>query len=158
VRGGKGLVGLHAATDNFYDWPEGIHMMGGVFAGHPWGAGGTWAFALEDPKHPLNRAFDGKGFKVSDEIYQFNFYSRTNLHVLVKLDMDDAATARPRGNRADKDHAVSWVRREGAGRVFYYSLGHNHPIFWNPPLMQHLLDGIQYALGDLKADDAPSAK
>ncbi len=43
VEGGKGLIGIHAACDNFYKWPEGAAMIGGLFSGHPWGAGGTWA-------------------------------------------------------------------------------------------------------------------
>lgn len=30
-------------------------------------------------------------------------------------------------------------------------------IFWNKQILQHLLDGIQFALGDLKADATPSA-
>jgi hypothetical protein len=33
-----------------------------------------------------------------------------------------------------------------------------HEIFWNPMILQHWLDGIQFALGDLKADTTPSAK
>ncbi len=28
VKSGKGLVGIHAACDNFYEWPEGAEMMG----------------------------------------------------------------------------------------------------------------------------------
>jgi hypothetical protein len=36
-------VGIHAATANFYEWPEGMQMMGGIFKGHPWQFNGTWA-------------------------------------------------------------------------------------------------------------------
>jgi hypothetical protein len=61
-------------------------------------------------------------------------------------------------HRADGDFAVSWVRNYGKGRVFYCSLGHRNEIFWNPAVLQHYLDGIQFALGDLPADAAPSAK
>jgi hypothetical protein len=31
-------------------------------------------------------------------------------------------------------------------------------MFWNPSLLQHFLAGIQYALGDLKADATPTAR
>src|SRR5690606_10399621 len=93
VRKGKGLVGIHAATDSFYDWPEGAAMLGGLFDGHPWGAGGTWAFKLDEPAHPLNAAWVGKGFKLQDEIYQFKSpYTRADRRVLVSLDLSDAAT------------------------------------------------------------------
>ena len=43
VKSGKGVIGIHAATDGFYEWPEAAEMMGGLFDGHPWTAGGTWA-------------------------------------------------------------------------------------------------------------------
>ena len=56
-------------------------------------------------------------------------------------------------NRTDNDFAITWLKREGAGKVFYCSLGHNHEIFWNPAVLRHYLAGIQYALGDLEAAD-----
>ncbi|MHC4243132.1 MAG: ThuA domain-containing protein, partial [Planctomycetota bacterium] len=70
VKSGKGIVGVHAATDNFNQWPEGREMMGGKFTGHPWGGNGTWAIKIDDPDHPLMKAFRGKGFKINDEIYR----------------------------------------------------------------------------------------
>ena len=59
--------------------------------------------------------------------------------------------------RADNDYAISWVRSYGKGRVFYCSLGHNPDAFWNTPILEHFLAGIQFALGDLKANTKPSA-
>jgi type 1 glutamine amidotransferase len=53
---------------------------------------------------------------------------------------------------------VSWIRDWGAGRVFYCALGHREETYWNPVVMQHFLDGIQYTLGDLPADATPSAR
>ncbi len=41
-------------------------MVGGLFDGHPWGGGGTWAFKLDEPGHPLNRAFDDRGNRGDD--------------------------------------------------------------------------------------------
>ena len=159
VKGGKGVVGIHAATDNFYNWPEAAAMMGGLFDGHPWTAGGTWAVKIDDPKHPINKPFAGKGFKIRDEIYQLKApYSRENLRILLSLDMTDRATAGRRGKRADRDNAIAWVREFGKGRVFYCSLGHNNDVFWNKAVLAHYLAGIQYALGDLQADATPSGK
>ncbi|MEM1442847.1 MAG: ThuA domain-containing protein, partial [Verrucomicrobiota bacterium] len=40
IESGKGIIGFHAAADNFKGWDEGIAMIGGVFDGHPWTAGG----------------------------------------------------------------------------------------------------------------------
>ncbi|OGV67023.1 MAG: hypothetical protein A2283_01225 [Lentisphaerae bacterium RIFOXYA12_FULL_48_11] len=157
---GKGLIGTHAASDNFGDWPEGAAMVGGQFDGHPWGGGGTWAVKIDDPEHPINKGFGGKGFKVKDEIYQIKgAYSRETHRELLSLDMSDAETCKPKGQkRADKDNAISWIYDFGKGRVFYCSLGHNHEIYWNPAILQHYLDGIQFAFGDLKVDATPTAK
>ena len=160
VRNGKGIIGIHAATDSFYEWPEGAAMMGGLFDGHPWGAGGTWAVKLDEPDHPLNRSFEQKGFVIKDEIYQIRGpYSRDTHRVLLSLDMSSSRNLQVKGiKRDDKDFAISWIKRAGRGRVFYCSLGHNHEIFWNPAVLSHYLAGIQYALGDLKVDDVPSNK
>lgn len=160
VSSGKGVIGIHAATDNFYDWPEAAAMMGGLFDGHPWGAGGTWAVKIDEPDHPLNRGFKGKGFLIKDEIYQIKGpYSRDSHRVLLSLDMSNPRNSEVKGiKRKDNDFAISWIRSLGRGRVFYCSLGHNHEVLWNSAVLCHYLDGIQYALGDLEADATPSAR
>ncbi len=158
VRGGKGIIGIHAATDNFYEWPEAAMMIGGQFQGHPWGAGDTCAIKIDDPNHPLTKPFGGKGFKVQDEIYRTNkpFYDRRNQRVLMSLDMNDPATRNVKDiTPEDMDTGISWIKRFDRGRIFYCSLGHNPHITWTPEILQHYLCGIQYALGDLKADDSP---
>jgi len=60
--------------------------------------------------------------------------------------------------RADHDYGLSWIKRDGQGRVFYHALGHSERIYAMKPVLEHLLAGMQYALGDLKADDSPSVK
>ncbi|MCP4376755.1 MAG: DUF1080 domain-containing protein [bacterium] len=156
IKGGKGVVGVHGATDNFYNWPEAAEMMGGLFAGHPWNSRGTWAVKLDEPDHVLNKSFGGKGFKIKDEIYQLKgkVYSRDKLRVVLSLDMSDKTT-NSRGNKDPKrDIAISWVHGVGKGRVFYCSFGHNNSVFWNAPVLEHYLAGIQYAMGDLQIDDS----
>ena len=158
ITGGKGIVGIHAATDNFGNWPEASHMMGGVFQGHPWGGGGTWAIKIDDPEHPLTKPFAGKGFKVNDEIYRTNlpYYSRDKQRVLMSLDFSDEATRNAEGvTPEDADTGISWIKSVGKGHLFYCSLGHNHHLTWTTPVLEHYLAGIQYAMGDLKVDDAP---
>lgn len=159
VRNGKGLIGIHAATDNFYKWPEGQKMLGALFCGHPWQGSGTWAFKIDEPNHTLTKAFGGKGFKLMDEIYQFKDpYTRADRRVLLSMDLTDEATGergKKKAGRKDGDYAVAWIKKEGNGRVFYCSLGHGGNVFQEPAILQHYLDGIQYALGDLQADDTP---
>ncbi len=158
ARSGKGIIGIHAATDNFYEWEDGAAMMGGLFCGHPWGAGCTVQVKLDEPDHPINACFNGESFKIKDEIYQFKDpYSREKQRVLTSLDLSDTLTAKrakgPKIVRTDNDFGITWIKREGQGRVFYCSLGHNNEIFWNPAVLQHYLAGIQYALGDYDVPD-----
>lgn len=156
---GKGLIGFHAAADNFYEWKEGQKMMGGLFSGHPWHGGGTWAVKLDDPDHPLVKPFSGP-FLVTDEIYLFNkgVYSRERLRVLMSLDMQNPRNDVGDKGREDNDHAVAWIHESGDGRVFYCGFGHHRHLFWTPSVLRHSLAGIQYALGDLEADATPSAE
>ncbi len=157
VRNGKGLVGVHAATDALYQWPEYGELIGGYFSGHPWHE--DVRVKLDDPGHPLLAAFSGQDFNVTDEIYQFRApYSRDKLRVLLNLDVDKINMDKEGIKREDKDFAVAWIRAFGKGRVFYFSLGHRHEIFWNPSILRCCLDGIQYALGDLSADATPSSQ
>jgi len=46
----------------------------------------------------------------------------------------------------------------GNGRVFYEAHGHDEKVYFQRPFVAHMLAGIQYALGDLNADDSPSEK
>jgi type 1 glutamine amidotransferase/HEAT repeat protein len=153
VRSGKGLVAVHAASANFEGWPAGTQLIGARFKTHPWVPKAVWSFKNEDPTNPLNAAFAGQDFKVQDEIYTFTDFHREQLHVLLSLDLSDPLTARE--PHTESYVPVAWVFRLGAGRVFYCSLGHQHEIFMNPTLLRFELAGIQYALGDLAAPDAP---
>ena len=62
----------------------------------------------------------------------------------------------PAPQRTDHDYALSYIQREGKGRVFVEVLGHDESIYKMTPMLAHILAGMQYALGDLQADDSPS--
>lgn len=161
VKRGRGIVGIHAATDNFGAWPEAREMMGGKFTGHPWGSGGTWAIKIDEPDHPLMVPFGGEGFKIKDEIYRTDppLYSRDQQLVLMSLDMSDPTTRNAKGVReGDADTGISWIKRWGKGRLFYCSLGHNHAVTWNTAVLEHYLRGIQFALGDFEVDTKPKGQ
>ncbi len=157
VKSGKGIAGIHAASDANYHWGEFGVLIGGWFWGHPWHE--KVGIHVEEKDHPLARAFKGKDFTITDEIYQFKDpYTRENVRVLLRLDTKKTNMKKRGIRRRDGDFAVAWCRSEGKGRVFYSSLGHRKEIFWNPTIMAFYLDGIQYAIGDIKADSKASAK
>jgi uncharacterized protein len=158
VKAGKGVVGIHAATDSFYVryvWPEGQDMWGGKFTGHPWTASRTaWTIKIDEPNHPLMASFKGRGFKIVDEIYRTEppLYSRSKQLVLMSLDMGDETTKARSQKPSDADTGISWIKDFGNGRVFYCALGHVRDVTWTPAVLEHYLRGIQFAMGDLKAD------
>jgi type 1 glutamine amidotransferase len=169
ISGGKGFVGIHDAIATFvqypkYDqWPPFGQMVGGTEnGGHPWN-GEPMTVKIDDPASPINAAFHGQEFQVTDQAFQLQEPAlRDHLHVLLSIDVEKTGLAPNRrilpARSGDKDFPVSWVRAYGKGRVFYSSLGHGAPIFSSANLLEHFLAGIQYALGDLKADSTPSAR
>jgi type 1 glutamine amidotransferase len=177
VRGGKGLAGIHAATVGYYQsgpvpatrlgpdtvvstWPEFSRLIGGLFKFH-WNDGQVVTIKVDEPDHPLNAAFKGlPPLRVMDETYTFarETYSRRNVRVLTSVDysaMSAEDKAKEQYPRSDGDYALSWIRPEGKGRVFYEAHGHNEKVYAIKPLLVHLLYGMQYVLGDLKVDDSP---
>ncbi len=153
VKSGKGLAGMHSATDTYKDWKEYNEMMGGAFAGHPWHT--DVPVRLLDSDHPLNKVFGGKGFTIKDEIYQFrdDTADPKNRRMLLALDPNWGSISK--GKRKDGFYPISWICHYENGRTFYCSLGHRNEIFYNPNILEHYLAGIQYALGDLEAEDEP---
>ncbi len=158
VEGGKGLFGIHAATDTYKGWKDFNVMMGGAFDGHPWNSNAKVTIKNVDPKHPLNAAFDGKGFEIIDEIYQFRDDTALPGDRRYLLTLDNDKTNVSIGKRKDGFYPVSWLSTYGKGRTFYCSLGHRQDIYWNTAVLTHYLAGLQYALGDLDADAKPVAK
>lgn len=153
VKSGKGLAGMHSATDTYKNWKEYNDMMGGAFDGHPWHM--EVPIKNLDPDHPVNAAFQGSGFEVNDEIYQFREDTASPEERRMLLALNGEKMDLSRGKHENGFYPVSWVDTYGEGRVFYCSLGHRDEIFWNPVVLKHYLAGIQYALGDLEAPGEP---
>lgn len=144
-------------------WPWWDEAIGGYFKFH-WNYPTPITVKIDDPKSPLTVAFRGKSFNTIDEVYTFNesSFSRERVHVLTSVDyslMSDCDKGIESAPRKDHDYALSWIQKVGQGRVFYEALGHHESIYYNNPnMLAHILAGMQYALGDLKADDSPSKK
>ena len=169
VYGGGGLLGVHGTSVAFTrwpgayeDWPEFGIMLGARGANHRESDEHIF-IKLDDPNHPLNRPFDGRGFEYKDEFFRFHEpYSRHRVRVLLSIDTEktDLNQGPARGDcfREDNDYALAWVRQYGRGRVFYCTVAHNPYVFWDPKILQFCLAAAQFALGDLQAPTTPSSK
>ena len=159
-RGGEGGRGAQPGRDTqIGTWPDFNGMIGGFFKYHF--SNQVITLKIDDPKSPLTAMFNGQPLEITGEIYTLSMdtWSRENLRVLTSMDyskMSDADKAKENFPRSDHDYGMSWIRRDGKGRVFYSALGNEEKTFFIKPLNEHFLAGLQYALGDLKADDAPT--
>jgi type 1 glutamine amidotransferase len=141
---GKGFVGIHAALDTNYTWPEYGEMIGGWFDGHPWGTFNA-PIVNEDPTFPAVRHFPA-AFVKYDEIYQPKVWSRDKVNVLLSLDPSKLDYNNPRVHRADHDFAVAWSKLYGKGRVFYSTFGHTEESWDDPDIRKMYFEAIKWAL------------
>jgi type 1 glutamine amidotransferase len=154
VSNGGGIVAYHHAIGGNTHWPEFQELLGAAYWGHPWNE--EVGIKLDEPNHPLLAAFEGRGFRLAEEIFQFREpYSRSKVRVLLSLDTKTTNMTVPWIHRKDDDFALAWVRQYGKGRVFYSAIGHRTEIWWNEKILRFYLDGIQFAAGDLKAPSKP---
>lgn len=153
---GKGFVGVHAALDTNYKWPEYGEMIGGWFDQHPWGTfnapilneGGNFPATSHFPKSMVKR----------DEIYQAKEWSRDKVNVLLRLDESKLDYNNPRVHRQDHDFAVAWSKMYGKGRVFYSTLGHTNDAWKDPDIVKMYFEAIKWALGMTDGSTSPHAK
>ncbi len=143
---GKGFVGIHAALDTNYKWPEYGDMIGAYFDNHPWGT--FWAPMInEDPHSPITGHLPG-AFTKRDEIYQpSKEFARDKVHVLLRLDERKLDYSKPAVKRADHDFAVAWTKMYGKGRVFYSTLGHTNESWNDPEVYKMYFEAIKWSLG-----------
>lgn len=144
VKEGKALVGIHAATDTFYEWPEFKELMGAQFKTHSVNDN-VVTIKIEDKKHPATRML-GDEWKIADEIYQTREpVDRQKFHVLMSIDTDKTDLAKQKMEKG-KVYDMAWCREYGKGRVFYTALGHREDVWENPKFQQHLIGGIKWAM------------
>jgi uncharacterized protein len=143
---GKGFVGVHAALDANYKWPEYGEMIGGWFDEHPWNTFDA-PIVREDATFPAVRHLS-PAFVKHDEIYQAKAWSRDKVNVLLRLDETKLKVdGNKRVHRDDRDFAVSWSKMYGKGRVFYSTLGHTSESWSDPDVKTMYFEAIKWALG-----------
>jgi type 1 glutamine amidotransferase len=161
VRGGKGFIGTHSASDTFHTDNESakgperdtnhgdkadpyVKLLGAEFIIH--GAQQPAKITVVDPKFP---GFDkvGPEFSFPEEWYSLKDFA-PDIHVLTVIDapgMQGDPYKRPA-------YPNTWARKEGKGRVFYTAMGHREDVWTNPIFQDILVGGIQWALGEKDAE------
>jgi uncharacterized protein len=165
VRGGKGFIGTHSATDTFHTANESKKgpdryvnhgtnadpyacFIGGEFIIH--GAQQVATNRVIDPSFP---GFENTGdsFAFQEEWYSLKDFAPDD-HVLTVIDASHMT-----GPMYDRPpYPNTWARKEGNGRVWYTALGHREDVWTNPTFQQILVGGIKWALGDVSADVPPN--
>lgn len=155
VEQGGGFIGIHAATDTFYNWPWYGEMIGGYFDGHPWSAFQKVTIKI-DPEavgNPLLANLPEEPFEITEEIYQFKNWTAGHQKVLTRLDIEKTDMNKGGIRRTDGDFPLTWYRMQGQGRVFYGEYGHNDHIYWHSGIMSHYFAAIQWVLGQREAPE-----
>ncbi|MDX1679385.1 MAG: ThuA domain-containing protein [Akkermansiaceae bacterium] len=151
VAEGGGLVLLHGAIANFAQSDEFSALAGGSFDYHPPQQEVTLIPCC--PDHPVTQPFGGKPFVHHDEPYVLaGAYDQFNFKPLLELEREGIKTGKRKGFH-DQVRYVAWIKPYKKGRVFFSSPSHNAQSFERPELLGFLLNGMQYAVGDLECED-----
>jgi type 1 glutamine amidotransferase len=144
VRSGGGFIGVHSATDTFYDWPDYGKLIGGYFNEHPWHQKVT--VTVTDPGNPLV-AFLSPSFTISDEIYQIRDLDVAGSQVLLRLDPSSVDLTVSNVRPQPYGWPLAWTRSFGDGRVFYTALGHEEAVWRDPRYRRMLTNAIGWVMG-----------
>ena len=141
IQAGGGFVGIHAATDCEYGWPWYGKLVGAYFKSHP--ATQPAKINVIDKTHPSTRHLPDV-WERTDEWYNFRVVpSDQDVHVLAKIDESSY-----KGGENGASHPMVWYHDYDGGRAFYTEFGHTDESYADPNYLQHVLGGIQYAVGN----------
>jgi type 1 glutamine amidotransferase len=159
IAGGKGFVGCHCASDTFHSaGPRNrnqpadkrdpyIAMLGGEFIVH----GAQQKAWMRVVDHHFPGAQKLKNFELMEEWYSLKNFA-PDIHVVLVQDtqgMQGHDYQRP-------NYPAAWARKHHKGKVFFTSMGHRDDVWKNPLFQQLLLGGLNWAVGNVKADIPPN--
>lgn len=137
VQSGKGVVGIHSATDTEYEWEWYNKMIGAQFKNHPHNQ--TLKLDVVNRKHPSTYHLPEKWIW-TDELYAFKNF---NQEVTVLITADER-TYDAKDGMGDF-HPMAWYHEFDGGRVFYTALGHLESTYEDKDFLKHLYGGIWWA-------------
>jgi len=149
IRGGGGVVGIHSATGSMRKWPYFWQVMGGKFSRHA--KMQKFTLLVKDAKDPSAKHLPAK-FEWTDEFYYVDNIP-DGRHVVLAGDLqalDDPGKDKFPGKAFGDEYPLAWRQSFDGGRQFYTSLGHKIEHYFDPRLMQHILGGLKWVMGDDK--------
>ncbi|WP_118194421.1 ThuA domain-containing protein [Albibacterium indicum] len=141
IQAGGGFVGIHAAADTEYEWGWYGRLVGAYFKSHPEQQKAT--LNIVDDSHVSTKHLP-KVWERKDEWYDFKNISE-DIQVIMTIDEDSY-----KGGRNPDEHPMAWYQEYDGGRAFYTALGHTDESYDDPLFLQHILGGIEYAIGGNK--------
>ena len=167
IKGGKGFIGLHSASDTFHTANESkkgpdrylnhgkdadpfVCMLGGEFIIH-----GAQQVATNKVINKTFPGFEeaGDSFAFKEEWYSLKDFN-PDIHALTVIDspaMTGAPYQRP-------PYPTTWAREEGKGRVYYTAMGHRNDVWTNPTFQNILVGAIRWTTRDVNAAVPPNLK
>ena len=143
IQAGGGFVGIHASADTEYDWHWYGKLNGAYFKSHP--KVQPAKLQVVEKGHPCTSMWEDV-FDHEDEWYNYkDIYEGIN--PLITIDETSYE-----GGENGEFHPMSWYHEYDGGRSFYTNLGHREETFANEKYLQHLLEGIKYAIGNNERD------
>lgn len=138
IQKGGGYMGIHAAADCEYNWPWYNKLVGGWFKSHP--KQQQAKLQVIDKTHPSTKHLPDS-WERWDEWYNYKDLN-PDVHVLIKIDETSYTGGGNNGN-----HPMAWYHDYEGGKAFYTEMGHTKEAFVDPVYLQHILGGIEWAMG-----------
>ncbi len=177
VRGGGGMVIVHAADNSFGDWDEFNQMIGlGGWDGRdersgpyvyfneagkeirdeskgPGGAHGPqheYQIVIRDPEHPITKGLPRAWMHIQDELYQMLRGPANHMSVLATTYSD------PKYRGTDRHEPMLMTIDYGKGRVFHTTMGHDEKSVACVGFITTLVRGSEWAAtGEVTLTETP---
>ena len=132
VESGHGFLPIHCASACFPRESVFVRLVGGAFLRH---GAEVFQTKIVDPDHPAMLGVSE--FSAWDETYVHSDHNQEGRRILMVREG-------PNGER----EPWTWVRDQGAGRVFYTASGHDQRVWELPEFHQLIKSGLLWAVGD----------
>lgn len=146
IQAGGGFVGIHSAADTEYDWPWYGQLVGAWFESHPNNPNVRKAVIdIRDSNFSATK-FLPRRWERTDEWYNYKSVFQ-GLKILANLDENSYE-----GGTMGANHPIAWYHEFDGGRSFYTGSGHTDESFSEPLFLEHLWQGLHYAMGNGSKD------